>query len=32
MPVSRAQSHHFSVGVMIIIDNEPIIESNNLFN
>ena len=32
VPVCRAQSNHLSVGVTIIIDNEPIIESNNLFS
>ena len=32
VPVARAHSHHFSVGVVIIIDNEPIIESNNFFS
>ena len=30
--VCRAQSRYFYVGVMIIIDNEPIIEFNNLFS
>ena len=32
MPVGRAQSLLFSVGVMITIDNNPIKESNNLFS
>ena len=30
--MGRAQSHHFSVGVTIIIESRPVIKSNNLLS